>query len=914
MRALARLLSLEGQDGERDFRDAFWATWPEEYRRVVAEGFWELADRHVREGATVALARHLRFRPKSIDRASLTQRVGWLLLLTRLQAQPAWALRVACEYLFAGCQPLCEDFMHGLGIPHDGGAAMSADYELPDVEKLTATITSVRQRYRDWQLELFLAVIVSVEPRWRPLLLKALGTELLDVVADSVATVPATTADTPVQELAGQAVAEEPDVAEDAEAFTTLDNLLIKTVVAGLNSIEGALTLDALEDLVDEVLELNADRHRSFFHRGFLDILRGRELRVSFPGENESRRRWYLAGVLMGLTRLNRLADVVALYERQGEAVRGLLARPGEGGAMVAPHVFRALREAGRWGEALLAIGDSLPALGPRFVSDLLSDASDMLQRGRIAEARQVLDFLHRRQGEVGKILRAVGGDLARHFQERLDRKMAQCLQFEGEFTRARDILDSMLDGPRPRELASILADRGLVEGGFRALSDVRLPAAEEEEEQVRGALGQGQGFFQRAIDEDPECATNAAYCLGVLALLRGAEGEAIARLITALTGMSRRTEDYRVANVLSRTEFLFGLALLESADPAQVRYAEELVLRALRAETDVPLRWWARVVVAASMYGDALASRIGEELCAVFGDAVIDSIGDIPQALHATTVRAALRRRAADEAEPIARRWSHYGRILGHALTTGDREGAVEALDALEGLAQQSPERELFLELLADPQRYEPAWTREDALWARVRALEALGRYEEAAGLLAGVFHARLVDAEPEDIEEATDIVERIRAYGLRGYDLSPLEGRLQGVLQGEDGERQAERDAETLGTGPPIRVVVVGGNETQARYDEALQREIQAEHPRVHVEFIRTNWSSNWGRQLDDMRGRLATADAVVVMRMIRTELGRRIRAMSPVWVPCVGHGKKSIRQAIVRAAAVAAKRNRT
>ncbi len=910
MRALVRLLGLEGRDGERDFRDAFWTTWPEEHRRVVAEGFWELADERARERAIVALARHLRFRPASIHRASLTQRVDWLLLLTRVQAQPEWALRVASEYVFSGCQPLCEDFMDGLGIPHDAGTPTSTDYELPHIDRVVATIANVRRRHRDWRLELLLAVIVSVEPRWRPLLQAALATELADV-APPAATVPSAT---PVQERAEPASAEEPGVTEDAEAFTTLDNLLIKTVVASLNNVEGALTLDALEDLVDEVLELSADRHRSFFHRGFLDVLRGREPRVSFPGGNESRRHWYLAGVLMGLTRLNRLEDVVALYERQGDAVRGLLSRPGEGGAMVAPHIFRALREAGRWGEALAAIEGSLRALGPRFAYDLLSDASDMLRRGRIAEAGQILDFLHRRQGAIIETLRAVAEEVAQHFEERLGRKMAQCLQSEGELARARDFLDRMLAGPRPRELASILADRGLIEGGFKALSDVRLPATEEEEEQVAGALAQGEGFFQRAIEEDPECATNAAYCLGILAILRRDERGAIARLTAALTGMSRQAEFYRVANVLGRTEFLLGLALLESADPAQARYAGELVLRALRAGSDVPLRWWARAVVAASMYGDALASQIGEELCAVFGDAVIDSIGDIPQVLHATAVRQALSRRAADEMEPIARRWGHYERLLRHALATGDRETAGAALDALEGLAQQSPERERFLELLDDPQRYEPAWTREDALWAWVRGLEALGRYEEAAGLLAGVFHARLVDAEPEDIEEARGIVGRIRAYGLPGYDLSPLERRLEGVLQGGAGERQAERDAEVLGTGPPILVVLVGGNETQARYDEALQREIQAQYPRVRVEFIHTNWSSNWGRQLDDMRGRLVAADAVVVMRMIRTELGRRIRAMSPVWVPCIGHGRESIRQAIVRAATVAAVRRQT
>jgi len=85
------------------------------------------------------------------------------------------------------------------------------------------------------------------------------------------------------------------------------------------------------------------------------------------------------------------------------------------------------------------------------------------------------------------------------------------------------------------------------------------------------------------------------------------------------------------------------------------------------------------------------------------------------------------------------------------------------------------------------------------------------------------------------------------------------------------------------------------------------------EEEHPGLRVDFVHTNMSSNWGRQFEDMQTKLGAADAVVVMRMIRTQLGRSIRQSCRIWVPCVGHGKESIKRAIVRAAMVAAEQGR-
>jgi hypothetical protein len=74
------------------------------------------------------------------------------------------------------------------------------------------------------------------------------------------------------------------------------------------------------------------------------------------------------------------------------------------------------------------------------------------------------------------------------------------------------------------------------------------------------------------------------------------------------------------------------------------------------------------------------------------------------------------------------------------------------------------------------------------------------------------------------------------------------------------------------------------------------------------VTLTFDFTGWSSNWGRSLDVIERRIAASDAVVVMRFIRTLLGRTVRALCSEhdrpWVACTGHGRDSLLAAIEQA----------
>jgi hypothetical protein len=283
-----------------------------------------------------------------------------------------------------------------------------------------------------------------------------------------------------------------------------------------------------------------------------------------------------------------------------------------------------------------------------------------------------------------------------------------------------------------------------------------------------------------------------------------------------------------------------------------------------------------------------------------VFHADAIDALASAEMLRKLPEARAALRARAATGGRPRRDRFLDYERALKACLRAGDREGAAAALDGIEDIANDEPVRGLFLELLADPDRHGDIWGEDEVDEARYRLCDRARRFDEAVAALERLGH-RLVGRAEDD--EARDIVDRIRAYG-REPD-PQLVARVEGV--------RGPPAAAPLVAGPGAaeargRVFVIGGNEVQAAYDRKLREWAAARWPNVELDLEHPGWSSNWGRQVDGWGERLAKAGAVVLMRFVRTQLGRTIRArcseQDTPWVPCTGHGKASLERAIERA----------
>jgi hypothetical protein len=143
---------------------------------------------------------------------------------------------------------------------------------------------------------------------------------------------------------------------------------------------------------------------------------------------------------------------------------------------------------------------------------------------------------------------------------------------------------------------------------------------------------------------------------------------------------------------------------------------------------------------------------------------------------------------------------------------------------------------------------------------------------------------------------------------------------GAVEGVRQDEIATRLAL--VEPAGAGEPTaeglrpaRLIFVGGNESQERYVPEIERSLADRYgASVEVEWIHPNWDSNWALYADRVETRLPDCDAVIVMRFVRTNLGRRLRSLASAagvpWIACTGHGRASMLAAIDEAIAVTQK----
>jgi hypothetical protein len=139
--------------------------------------------------------------------------------------------------------------------------------------------------------------------------------------------------------------------------------------------------------------------------------------------------------------------------------------------------------------------------------------------------------------------------------------------------------------------------------------------------------------------------------------------------------------------------------------------------------------------------------------------------------------------------------------------------------------------------------------------------------------------------------------------------WHLDPDTGeKLLSSLPHEQASAVATGIETRLRAGEAVQVLFIGGNETQARYDALIREELTAQWPGLRIRFEHTGWSSNWGRDVDRLLRLAKASDAVVIMHMIRTMLGRalRERVVRP-WVPCTGTGRGMLLQSIREAALV-------
>ena len=837
------------------------------------------------------VANHLHFREVTVQRWSddkLAERLSDV-----REAGKSLGMDLLIALHIPGRSKLLAHFLDTLGIPNkdgvveDGGGLDDLEVDGPQIDDALSKLAAIADER--WILTYMLMLVLHEV---------GFASVLTDCLQRYAGAEDSVSADEPERVLEGDKGSLD-TAPEDLQGLTTLDRQLILSIVNAAQEIEGVLGEDQIDDLVDEILHLNAHRHRSYFHAGFRDVLFDRELGIGGPEKNRSRMRWYWAGVVQGLARSDRWASVIDLFGRY-PIIRGLGDGVDAASNAAAIHVATALFEENRPAEIPEFVQP--PALtnwSPDLFMRLSRNATDLLRADRVSEAKGIFDCL------AGVLSEMERGPLGYAESLQVKRRQAHCLQRAGEFEAARRVLEELLSqDPDPSIKAMILADLGLIDARLRSLADVKLPATEDKRGSFILALLKGRDCFQEASQLKVLYSAHADMCLGVLALVDRDFEKAVVRLDSARTTFIARRESYRRNGLIESTELYLGIALIQEEREARFEEASKMISDALQAELSFPRYLLAQTLDTMALLGfQEESGRIGEAVLAVDKYEVLDILISSEARSAVLSLADTFLRRASD----VARSSTDQASDLRSALTLllphqRRHDEAASVLDRLEEMAVRGTGSEEFCALFDAPSNWAAVWSQEDVLLARARILESLGRTEEAGSLLIAACH-RSLTAEAADKSEG--ILSRIKRLGLDETNIEPLERRLAALRV----EETAPDDTETI-QAAHVRILMVGGDERQEKRDAELRGDLRRRAPNIEVEFIRSGWSSNWKPFLDEFRGRLPGFDAVVIMRYTRTEFGRQVRKScgQVPWRSCWGAGTGLAIRTIMTAAEAA------
>jgi len=659
-----------------------------------------------------------------------------------------------------------------------------------------------------------------------------------------------------------------------------------------------------IDDAINEFITLNGTRHESYFHPGYRDVLFERDMGRSLRTEHPARLRWYWAGAVAAWAMREQWGRIASQYD-DNPVVRDLATGGSDASAAAVLPIVTALGRVGRSAEIGRSLSDDALLRQPRLFPELLAAATDLLRDGDAAHARHILEVLDR----VGGGLEDRG--VAPSRRDRLDarRRFAHSLRMLREHEHARQLLEDLLErDPDPNTHAMVHADLGLMQGRFDSLTDVSLPPSRTAAERVRDRLAGGEEHFRQSVKEAAEYSAHGHYCLGVLALVRGTDDEQAERhLVAAHAHFSKRPRSY--SRLLPRVDLYAAIAKARQLQHDKLAQAARSIADGLGAGARLPTHLVRETVDAFDLADDKESLRhVAEAITATGDDLVLDELAECAAALRQCPLLAErLHERASTGDGPAEIRAAHLRAALRGHMHARSYERAGDALDELERHALDGVGTAEFQELLTEPERYDPAWSLEDATVARARCHEALGEFLEATNVLRKLFFSLMARETENSFDDAGGLLQRIYGYGRDRSQCSDMTDRYEAAARSF---RELNSDDRTdPAPARVVRVLVVGGAEPQARAEETARTEIERRDPNIRPTFVYARWGSNWDRALADFEREFARQDALVILRFMRTNLGRHVRRRWPgdrPWRFCWGGGPSAIAEAVARAAA--------
>ncbi len=140
-----------------------WKRIPPERRAKAVEAFWQDEEAIEQQAeALLAIASHLRFRPKTVRTLPMDKRVRYLATLPSVS--DAVAGRVLVSYHLAHQRPMLGAFLDALGIAHDNGVLNAEEVKPPAPEKLQEAAAVLQAQFPKDDVELYFLTLLVQDP------------------------------------------------------------------------------------------------------------------------------------------------------------------------------------------------------------------------------------------------------------------------------------------------------------------------------------------------------------------------------------------------------------------------------------------------------------------------------------------------------------------------------------------------------------------------------------------------------------------------------------------------------------------------------------------------------------------------------------------------------------------------------
>jgi hypothetical protein len=820
-------------------------------------------------------------------------------------------------WLLVEHRPLIRATLDAAGIPNDKGY-ISDDYEGVTVDMWKKGLAALWQ-HDDLPARLYLGYVLKDTRQGKPAGIWDKLAEALGKGTDrpSKDTKPAEVAVVSDDQSVQVEVVDQAKVAraEDSGEFLLYEQEIIKALARGAISRTDAVEAEDAVEMARQVIDDAPGRARVFFLLGFAQALHRRKADLSgVNGLNPDRISWFFGGYVHGLARQTDSNAIVAFIKETPDMFRVFLEKS-EHPAFTQTHGFisKALADAE---EAELF--RELIFSGVFVFEDLdnftlllhgSSMARELTSKRNYAEAIKLCSSLKGLAERLAKSQHPYFATFARKDLKQIRRREAIAMLGEGDSEGARAAFGQLGAEGNSREKVEARAWIAMANAGLTDFFAV-FPS------QTREIFLRSGERMKAVLREISDQRIESAKRSPTVSVCAGMAEYYLRNYPAALSHFKNAAEAIMQEGRPATSRAYLWIRFMRSA--SQLMCMDFTLPEVIVADFEAVAE--SKIKPSSWFYGELV------EPAALFPDnrllpLVLAAIPDEDREKHFIAYQNAdllskdsQKRLAYAQWLPSSKRkkkdiFEQLCQVVRWDLQSGKTEAAEMALDHLEQLAEEAEQFAAgVLNLVSESGVVPDVLEETDQLELRIRLLLRLNRDTDALQLMLERFRKAATSSNAWCREQSLELLSELKATGVDLSQVSVIAAKLTAEFESNN------TDNDIIATAGKVRVIYVGGNEIQQRYEKDIVAELAIEHPNLSVDFVYPGWSSNWAPVADGIKSRLGDYDGLVLSYFVRTIFGRTVRKMctdSCPWWAAPGHGKASIKRGILAAARHAATR---